>query len=215
MEETNCRHKVNRLMKELAKADQDVLRLLSEGLSDPEVCINLRISHQALTRSIKRIEARANSDSDDAGRFYERALRKRAERLNVSLFARLHALMEVIPQAVLVIDGRSGVIKEFNLMACALFDYSSDELRKLTVEDLVPKATQSIHAAYRLGFLANVRKREMGYHPPIFGVRRDGTEIEMAIALTATIADDDVMVVCTERAGWIAGVSNKARAEIR
>jgi hypothetical protein len=46
--------------------------------------------------------------------------------------------------------------------------------------------------------LRSVRKREMGYHPPITGLKRYGTEVRMSIALTATVKDDDVMVVCTE-----------------
>ena len=189
-------------MKELAKEDQDVLRLLSKGLSDTEVCEHLKISAQSLSRSVKRIEARAEMESDDAGRYYELALKKRAERLNVSLSARLHALMDALPQAVLVIDGRSGVIKEFNEIACELFGYTRDELLGFNVDDLVPSEFRKVHPAYRVGFLASVRIREMGYHPPIYGVRKDGREVEMAISLTATTADDDVMVVCTERSKW-------------
>ncbi|MDR3688511.1 MAG: PAS domain S-box protein [Fimbriimonas sp.] len=197
-------------MKELSSTDQDVLHLMSEGFADHEICVRLRISMHALTRALKRIETRAAVETDDAGRHYERALKMRAQRLNTSLAARLHALMDAIPQAVLIIDGRTGAIREFNQLACALFGYSREELRSLTVEDLVPETLRDVHVAYRLAFLGSLRKREMGYHPPIFGVRQDGSEIEMAIALTATTADDDVMVVCTERTGWIAGRSPKA-----
>lgn len=191
-------------MKKLSKVDQAVLRALSEGLSDYEVCRRLSLTMPALARSIKRIEARAATaeESENAAIYYERALKKRQERINVSLSARLHALMDASPQAVLVIDGRTGAIKEFNEVACTLFGYTKAELSELTVEDLVPKAIRAIHHAYRLGFLANVRKREMGYHPPILGVRKDGSEVDMAVALTATVADDDVMVVCTERVNW-------------
>lgn len=190
-------------MKELAKADQDVLRLLSEGTPDVEICKLLRISLHTFARALKRIEARALTETDDVGRYYERALRIRAERLNVSLEARLHTLMDNLPQAVLVINGRTGIIKEVNQVACDLFGYTRKEILALTVEDLVTDEVRKIHPAYRLGFLNSVRKREMGYHPPIFGLRRDGTEVEMAIALTATAADDDVMVICTERARWL------------
>lgn len=176
---------------------------MSEGLSDLEVCRKLQIMPTAFAKSLRHIEARAAAESDDAGRFYERALKKRNERIIVSMAARFHALMDASPQAIIVADGRSGAIKEFNQIACSIFGYTRLEFGNLTVEDLVPGSIKAVHHAYRIGFLASVRKREMGYHPPIMGVRKDGSEVELAIALTATVADDDVMVVCTERARWM------------
>lgn len=202
-------------MKKLSKIDQAVLHAMSDGLADYEVCRRLQITPAALGRSLKRIEARAAAaeDTENAGIHYERALKRRQERINVSLSARLHALMDASPQAILVIDGRTGAIKEFNEVACGLFGYTRAELVELTVEDLVPKSIQAIHHAYRLGFLANVRKREMGYHPPIMGLRKDGAEVDMAVALTATIADDDVMVVCSERVHWAGKAPERVQAQ--
>lgn len=189
-------------MKELAKGDRLILELLSEGLADHEICRELVIGQGALARAVKRIEARAATESEDAGRFYERALKRRAERRIVSLDARFRALMEILPQAVIVADGRTGLIKEFNEPACELFGYSRGEMQGMKIETLVHPSKQVIHPAYRIGFLASMRKREMGYHPPILGVKRDGSKVEMAIALTATAADDDVMVICSEFATW-------------
>ena len=189
-------------MKTLAQGDQDVLLLLSEGVLDHEICRRLHISERTLDRSLKRISARAVLESDDAGRFYERALRRRAEARLTSLTARFRSLMDILPQAVLVIDGRTGVVKDANEVACTLFGFTKEVLLKMSVEELVPEEYRAKHPAYRLGFLSSVRKREMGYHPPIYGVRGDGSKIEMAIALTATTADDDVMVVCSEHAEW-------------
>ena len=189
-------------MKRLAAPDRDVLHLLSQGVTDENICVSLQISQPMLKRSVKRIEERAAVETDDGGRFYERALRSRAERLNQSLTARLHALMDVLPQAVLIINGRTGLIIEFNQVACDLFGYSRAQLQGLSMEELVPPDLRAVHPAYRLGFLRSVRKREMGYHPPIFGLCQDGSQVEIAIALTATPADDDVMVVCTERSRW-------------
>ena len=189
-------------MKELSKPDQDVLQLLSEGISDHEVCRDLRISLSALNKAVKRIEVRAAVESVDAGRFYERALKLRAESQNQALRARLHALMEILPQAVLIVDGRTGALKDFNLKVCEMFGYSSYEMERLTVEDLVPTDFRKNHPAFRIAFLTNTRKRQMGYHPPIFGLRKDGAQMEMAIALTSSPNDDDIMVICTERAAW-------------
>lgn len=186
-------------MEGLVKADREVLILLSEGVADVEICRRLRLSRRQFGAALERIQARAEVESDDAGRFYERSLRQRAERMNIAQAARLKALMDALPQAVLVIDGRTGAIKEVNRVACDTFGYDPAQLLDLTIEDLVPEEFRAHHIAYRVGFLASVRKREMGYHPPIFGLHRDGHQFELAVSLTATMADDDVMVVCCKR----------------
>lgn len=172
------------------------------------------MGQKAFAKSIARIEARAQQDSDDARIYYERALRRRAENHAVSLEARFQALMAILPQAVLVIDGRTGMIKGGNDYACHLFGYTMEKLLSISVEELVPVEIRAVHPAYRLGFLRSVRKREMGYHPPIFGVRADGTKIEMAIALTATTADDDVMVVCSEYFRWKVAADASKESEV-
>ena len=202
-------------MNKLSKRDQEVLQLLSEGVPDHEICRQLKVTPQALSRSVQRIEARTEIESNDAGRFYERALRKRAERGNASLNIRFRALMDILPHAVLIIDGRNGRIKEFNDIATQLFGYSSTELKELTVEDLVADSVRAIHHVYRLGFLTNTRKRAMGYHPPISGIRKDGSSVDMAIGLTATLVDDDIMVVCTERVNFASNpMPENSRAEL-
>ena len=204
------------MMNKLSKVDQLVLQQMSEGVPDYQICREQKLTPESFLRSLARIEARADlaADCQDAGRLHERALRKRAERVNLSISTRLNALMDILPQAVLVIDGRTGAIKDFNEPACEMFGYSAQELRTLTVEDLVAESARSVHHAYRIGFLMNVRKRAMGYHPPISGVKKDGSTIDMAIGLTATVADDDIMVVCTGRVNWQEGQLAEGKANL-
>lgn len=191
------------MMRGLTQSEREILTLLSQGMRDREVCQELKISEAAFAKAMKRIEARADLQDDTTGTLLLKGLRIQRENSLRSLDARFRALMSIVPEAVLVIDGRTGEIKEANENACELFGHTRQTLIGLGVEDLVPERYRSIHPAYRLGFLSSLRKRELGYHPPIFGVKADGTEIEMAIALTATTADDDVMVVCTTRSSWI------------
>ena len=61
-------------------------------------------------------------------------------------------------------------------------------------EELVPEDVRSLHVKQRTGFLNSIRKREIGYHPPIFAKRKDGSRIELNIGLTATPTSDDVEV---------------------
>jgi PAS domain S-box-containing protein len=133
-------------------------------------------------------------------------MRIRAERRANALDSRFRSLIEVSPLAVLVVDGSNGVIKQANEFAARLFGYAGEELVGLPVENLIDAKQRSRHVAFRLSFLMSIRRRELGYHPPIFAIRADGTEVQLSIALTATAFDDEVMVVCSE----FVGNSNKA-----
>ena len=199
-------------MKALAKSDQDVLLLMDQGLPDREICRQLKITYAELSDSVDRIRQRAAEEPTHAGLLYERSLRRRAEANYESLLGRFRALTEVVHQAVLVVDGRTGEIRDCNETACEMFGYTNEEMRSLSVEELVSEEFRGIHPAYRIGFLANARKRQMGYHPPIFGLRRDGTLVEMAVALTASTTDDDVMVLCSDKAQW--DVKSSPNAEV-
>jgi PAS domain S-box-containing protein len=107
--------------------------------------------------------------------------------------------MDIAPEAILLANGRTGRIIKANHQASVIFGYTPRELLGASVEMLVPSDIQHVHAAYRKGFLHSVRKREMGYHPPIQAVRKDGSTVDMDIALTASSSSDDVMVVCKLR----------------
>lgn len=189
---------------------------MSEGYRDIDICIKLGLTEAALQDALVHIKERAQAESNDAGRLYERALRMNAEAERQSVEARFQALMETAPQSVLVVDGRSGIIRQANKRSADLFGYSVEELIGLKVEQLVPAEQRDIHVAYRIGFLRSVRKREMGYHPPIVALRKDGSKLEIAIALTATVANDDVMVVCSEFQTWSAQAneSNKLQEPV-
>ncbi|HWA83226.1 MAG TPA: PAS domain S-box protein [Fimbriimonadaceae bacterium] len=138
---------------------------------------------------------------------YERALRARLENTLRGMQARFAALLDGMLSAVLIVNGRTGIIRQVNRQAETLFGYPQGQLVGVSVELLVPEHHRTIHPAYRIGFLASIRKREMGYHPPIFALRADGEKIEVAISLTSSSTDDDVMVVCTDYGAWRAATN--------
>ncbi len=194
-------------MVKLSKRDREILTLISDGVPDLQVCMKLGLLPEQLAKVMDRLQKQADSHpaSESMAVFFERALRRRAENAARSLEARFAALMDGAPDAVLVVNAQSGRIDQVNKRAADMFGYEIEDLIGRSVEELVPPSYQSVHPAYRKAFLLNVRKREMGYHPPIFGIRKDGTEIEMAISLTASVADEEIMVVCTEFAKWTSG----------
>lgn len=203
-------------MKDLKRKDREVLMMLSEGMPDLLVCRKVGVLPGELATILSRIALLAEDASTrpDLAVTYERALRKRAENTAKSLEGRFNALLDASPNAVLVINGTTGFIRQVNERAAEMFGYAAGDLVGRSMEDLVPVKFRAIHPAYRLGFLNSVRKREMGYHPPIVALRGDGAEVEMAIALTASEADDEVMVVCTEFHRWTAQKASADRAEV-
>lgn len=199
--------------RDLSERNRAVATMLSQGATDIQVCRELGISHDELEIALRGIGDFASTPVDETRpiALCERALRTRADVQVRALQARFAALMETAPEAVLVSDGRTGLIKEANDQAVRLFGRSRRELIGLSVEELVPDSLKSVHVAYRLGFLASSRRREMGHHPGIAIERPDGTRSELAIALTATAGSDDVMVVCTEYTQWARAEGVNAR----
>jgi len=192
-------------MSRISKRDEGILSLLGKGMPEPEVCRSLGISGIQIEEALERIEILIESGSahERIRALFERAIRKRLENTLRATQIRFSALLDTMIAAVLVVDGRTGLIKQINRKAEDLLGYSRGDLIGRKVEEIVPAQYRTIHPAYRIGFLNSIRKREMGYHPPIFALRADGRQIELAIALTATRLDDDVLVVCTEYSIWL------------
>ncbi len=191
--------------KEISKKDREILKQLSTGKTDLEVCRALGLLPSQLEQVIRRATQWVDShETENSDMFMvERALRKLSENLARSLDSRFAALIDISPEAILVVNALTGLIKQANENAANMFGYALEDLLNRSMEDLVPVKYRGIHPAYRIGFLSSSRKRQMGYHPPIFGVKSDGTEVEIAIAITSA-TDEDVMVICTEFATWSA-----------
>ncbi len=196
-------------MSKFSKRNEGVLALLSKGMPDYQVCKMLGITVPSLENAIERTDEWLEEHPQDVELrlLYERALRARLENTLRGMQARFAALLDGMLSAVLIVNGRTGIIRQVNRQAETLFGYPQGQLVGVSVELLVPEHHRTIHPAYRIGFLASIRKREMGYHPPIFALRADGEKIEVAISLTSSSTDDDVMVVCTDYGAWRAATN--------
>lgn len=186
----------------LSEKEREVLGLLRSALSRREVCTRLKITEEELTEIWntvgEKLTSKEPSKAEDLETLlaYERIERYRLEGEVWASEARLNALMDTSPDPIFLIQGHSGRIISANNAALKALGYSPRELVGQVMEMLVPGDKREIHVAYRRGFLNSVRKREMGYHPPIEAVCKDGSTVQLDIALTATQATDDVMVLC-------------------
>jgi PAS domain S-box-containing protein len=174
----------------------------------------LSVTWLHITEKLSDLNPTTNEQYDLLLRF-ERVQRHRLDGEIWASEARLNALMDISPEAVFVVNGRSGRILKVNNKAQTMLGYSPRELVGRSVEMLVPSDKREVHVAYRNGFLNSVRKREMGYHPLIEALKKDGTLIQLEIALTATQATDDVMVVCRPALEDLSGtLSGEAAAQL-
>lgn len=187
----------------LGKRHLAVIESLSSGYTFREAAMRLKLSDQEIARSWTEVTERVQShvpESLDDYRLLATCERIERQRLEAELWAseaRLNALMDTAPDAVFLIEGRSGRILKANNRALQLFGYTPRELLNSPMEMLLESDVKAKHVGLRRGFLSSVRKREMGYHPPIHALTKEGRRLKLDIALTATASTDDVMVVCS------------------
>jgi len=103
------------------------------------------------------------------------------------------SLFVAYPDALLLVDLR-GEIRLANPAALELLGYTEAELIGLSVEELVPHAIRSRHAAYREAYATHPRARPMGTQMELVARRRDGSEVMVEIALSP-LQDDGLPYV--------------------
>ncbi|MFY0690519.1 MAG: PAS domain S-box protein [Paracoccaceae bacterium] len=106
-----------------------------------------------------------------------RALRSLAERE-----ARLMALLNTAPEAVILADAR-GRIESFSPAAEAIFGYSVDEVFGRNVKILMPEAERGKHDGYMKQYLRTGKKKIIGVGREVEAVRKDGTRVPVHLTL--------------------------------
>jgi PAS domain S-box-containing protein len=180
-----------------------VIELLTQGASEHEICADLAIGQEDYHAVWKDISDKIDADRmHSVGDFSHALLFERAR--SALLMAKLRAsdhllrgLMTISLEGVLIVQGRTGVILDANAQCEALFGYTRAELIGMVVEQLLVPDQLELHVKQRQGFLRSIRKREIGYHPPIHAVRKDGSLVELVVGLTSSTASEEVMVVCS------------------
>ncbi len=92
-------------------------------------------------------------------------------------------LFSSYPDALVVVDGGGRVVLA-NPSAAALLGFAVDELVGMQVDELVPDAVRPRHAEFRAGFARHPRARPMGMQNDLVARRKDGTEVQVEIALS-------------------------------
>jgi PAS domain S-box-containing protein len=97
--------------------------------------------------------------------------------------SKFQTFLEAAPDAVLIVD-HAGRIVQLNAQAEAMFGYDGEQLIGQEVEALLPERFRCEHRLQREGFMARPTVRPMGRGLDLWGLRRDGSEFPVEIALS-------------------------------
>jgi two-component system CheB/CheR fusion protein len=111
-------------------------------------------------------------------------------------------------EGILMVDG-DGRIQFANAMAARLFGYAIEELGGLSVERLVPAKLREVHVGHRKEYSANPAARPMGRQRELIGLRKDGTEFPIEVALSTVSAEGDRSTVLA----FITDVTERRKTE--
>ena len=118
--------------------------------------------------------------------------------ITTTSLATLTRLLELSPDAVVVIDERGAIILA-NLQASALFGYTPDQLIDHPLEMLLPERLRMGHIRHRDGYLAAPHSRPMGVGLELEGRRKDGVEFPVDISLRPCLIKGQLHVMAAIR----------------
>jgi PAS domain S-box-containing protein len=120
----------------------------------------------------------------------------RARALNeaISAEAKFRDLLEVAPDAIILVDGE-GVISLVNSQVEAMFGVGRDTLVGRSVDELIPERYRKPHTGYRARYLLEPRTRPMGSGLELHGRRWDGTECPAEISISPSTLGGDGQVI--------------------
>lgn len=117
-------------------------------------------------------------------------------------------VVEAAPSAMIMVN-TEGSITLVNTQTEAIFGYTRQELIGRHIETLVPERFRSHHMEYRHGYFGDARARPMGAERELFGLRKDGTEVPIEIALNPIHTAEGLLVLAS-----IIDISERKQAEL-
>jgi PAS domain S-box-containing protein len=145
----------------------------------------LRAAHDDLERRVH--ERTVMLSTTNSALREEISERRRAE-------DRFRRLLESAPDAMIIVS-TGGKIELVNTQTEAMFGYEREDLIGKPIEVLVPDHRRTKHEAQRDAYMTNSHARPMGLGLELHGLRRDGSEFPVEVALSP-IQFEGEQVVC-------------------
>ncbi len=95
---------------------------------------------------------------------------------------RYRAILEHSADGILTIDAR-GIVRSFNKAAEAIFGYCASDVIGRNVSQLMPERYRAQHDSYVTRMETNATNRNLGMRREVVGVRRDGEEFPLWLAV--------------------------------
>ena len=108
--------------------------------------------------------------------------------------ATYYAIFEACQEGILVVD-KDGLIIIANKSLLDIFGYTSEELKKMKVEQLIPRRYHDRHEEYRKKYMEKPKPRKMGYARDLVGVRKDGSEFPLEASLSTVTLEGKLHTV--------------------
>jgi two-component system, LuxR family, sensor kinase FixL len=94
------------------------------------------------------------------------------------------SLLESVPDAMLIVEGRTGTLIYVNGIAERLFGHPRSEIVGQAIELLLPDRFREAHRGHREGYARAPHTRSMGLGLALFGRKKSGEEFEAEISLS-------------------------------
>jgi len=107
-------------------------------------------------------------------------------------------LFDFAPDAIIIVNSE-GLILQANTQAEKIFGYDGKELIGKSVDILIPERFRKRHDEHLKSFIAKPRIRLMGSELELYGLRKDGTEFPVDIALGYLETESGIVVLSTVR----------------
>lgn len=100
------------------------------------------------------------------------------------------------PVAVLIVN-TDGIIIHANALAESMFGYENGEVQGKPIEDFIPDRFRNKHKVHRNTYQENPTIRPMGSHYNLKGLKKNGMELRVDIALNPLHENNELYVACS------------------
>ena len=176
-------------------------------------CVNSYLARSNKDGTFKIIERFGNIPPQTPNRYHTHKPEKQTtassesmqERVNAEAEASLrqlnnaHQILSIADMAILATD-ENGIIQEVNPNACAMFGYSLEEMRGMSIHLLLPPHLRQRHADMVQGFVQGQEsERPMSRRSEITGYRRDGSFFPLEASIGRFHDGEQWILVATMR----------------